>query len=85
MEGSMPKSKTPNQIWISPHEDGWAVKRAGNDRPSRVTTTKAEAEKIGRDQAKNSGSELITQRRNGTIQSSDSFGHDPNPPKDKEH
>jgi len=50
-----------------------------------VTTTKKEAEKIGRDLGKKDGVEVITQRKDGTIQSKDSFGNDPNPPKDTEH
>ena len=33
-------------IWITPHKDGWAVKREGSDRSSKVTTTKKEAEKF---------------------------------------
>lgn len=77
-------SKKKN-IWITPHKDGWAVKREGSDRSSKVTTTKKEAEKFGRDLGKKDGVEVITQRKDGTIQSKDSFGNDPNPPKDTEH
>ncbi len=80
-----PKTK-PNQIWISPREDGrWEVQRAGSDKPSRVTNTQSEAITVGREQAQNTGGELIIQRPDGRIRSSDSYGKDPFPPKDSEH
>ena len=72
-------------IWITPHKDGWAVKREGSKRSSKVTATKEQAEKIGRDLGKKERVEVITQRKNGTIQSKDSYGNDPNPPKDTEN
>ena len=72
-------------IWVSPHGDGYAVKREGNSQPSRVTTTQRDAIKIGKGYAKKDNSELIIQRKNGTIRSKDSYGKDPCPPKDKEH
>jgi hypothetical protein len=72
-------------IWISPHENGWAVQREGGEKPSRVTTRKEDAINIGREIAKRDGTELIIQRTDGTIQSKDSYGKDPFPPKDKEH
>jgi len=72
-------------MWVTPHEDGWAVKREGGQKPSRVTPHKDDAVDIGRDIAKRDGTELIVQRRDGTIQSKDSFGKDPCPPKDTEH
>jgi hypothetical protein len=77
-------SKKPN-VWVSPRGDSWAVQREGSQRTSVVTPTKAEAEKIGRGVAREAGVELIVQKRDGTIESKDSFGHDPNPPKDTEH
>ena len=72
-------------VWITPHKDGWAVKREGAKRSTNVTHTKQEAEKIGRNIGKKDGVEVITQRKDGTIQSKDSYGNDPNPPKDTEH
>jgi len=72
-------------IWITPHKDGWAIKREGSKRSTKVTETKKEAEKIGRDLGMKDGVEVITQRKDGVIQSKDSFGNDPNPPKDREH
>jgi hypothetical protein len=78
-------TKKKPAIWISPRQDGkWEVQREGK-RPSRVTNTQADAIDIGRDQAQNSGAELIVQRPDGRIRSKDSYGPDPNPPKDTEH
>ena len=68
---------------IMPHEDGWQVKRDGGQRASRVTDTKAEAEKLGRQISRNQETELQVHGRDGSIQRSDSHGNDPNPPKDK--
>lgn len=73
-------------IWVSPRQDGrWQVKREGADRASRVVDRKSDAENIARDIAKRAKVEVITQGRNGKIQSKDSFGRDPFPPRDTEH
>jgi hypothetical protein len=77
-------SKKPN-IWITPHKNGWAVKREGAKRSSVVTVTKQEAEKIGHELGKKERVEVITQRSDGRIQSRESYGNDPYPPLDKEH
>lgn len=72
-------------VHIVPRPSGWAVQRAGGQRATAVTNTKAEADKIGRTIAKRDGVELVTHGKNGRIQDSDSFGRDPNPPRDKKH
>jgi hypothetical protein len=72
-------------VWVTPHKDGWAVKREGGERASRVTPRKEDAVKIGRDYAQRQGAELIIQGRDGIIQSKDSYGKDPFPPRDTEH
>lgn len=73
-------------VWITPLQDGgWGVQREGGEKKTRITTTKAEAVEIGKTIAKNQGVELVVQRKDGTIQSKDSFGPDPLPPQDKEH
>ena len=58
----------------------WRKQRATN-----VTKTQREAIEIGREFAKKHASELIIQSREGKIRSKDSYGNDPNPPKDTEH
>ena len=72
-------------IWVTPHKDGWAVKREGGERSIVVTPTKQEADKIGHDIGRKDGVNVITQRKDGVIQSHDSYGNDPCPPKDTEH
>jgi len=74
-----------SNIWITPHKDGWAVKREKQERRIAITDTKNEADKIGREIAQKDKVNIITQRKDGVIQSHDSFGNDPNPPKDQEH
>lgn len=70
-------------LHVVPHQDGWAVKREGNDRASSVHDTKQDALDQGRDQARRDQVELVIHRRDGRIQDSDSYGNDPNPPRDK--
>jgi hypothetical protein len=72
-------------LWVVPHADGWAVRREGAERVSRVFETKQRAVEFGRQMAQEGQVELITQRRDGTIQSKDSYGPDPFPPRDTEH
>jgi len=72
-------------IWVVKHPEGWAVKSEGNKRATNVTKTQREAIEIGREFAKKHASELIIQSREGKIRSKDSYGNDPNPPKDTEH
>lgn len=65
--------------------NGWAVVGAGNQRATRVVPTQAQAIETGREIAKNQQAELVVHGWHGRIRSKDSFGNDPNPPKDKEH
>ncbi len=76
------KDMQRNQIWVSPHPAGWAIRRAGASRASSVCDTKQEAVIRARGKAQREEAELIVQRKDGTIQQSDSHGHDPCPPKD---
>lgn len=62
-----------NQLVI-PHKDGWAVYGEGNQRATRVTRTKEEAIAIAREIARNKGSDLIVQSREGKISSKQSGG-----------
>lgn len=74
----MPK----RDIHVVPHPDGWATKREGAHRAGVVTDTQGAAIERARDQAKRSHVEVVIHRRDGTIRDSDSYGNDPNPPKD---
>ena len=62
---------------VVPHEDGWAVKREGADRATKVVPTQKEAAEI----ARNNASEVFIHGRNGHIRERDSYGNDPHPPK----
>jgi uncharacterized protein YdaT len=73
------------QQHVVPHDDGWAVKKEGSDKPTRVTDTKDKAVEIGREIAQNQETELIIHDQQGVIRERESYGNDPCPPKDKEH
>jgi hypothetical protein len=63
-----------------PHEGGWANRRAGADRVSKVFPTKDAAQSAGREAAKNEGVEHVIHKKDGTIGERNSYGHDPYPP-----
>jgi hypothetical protein len=72
-------------IHVVPHDGNWATRKEGAQRAGSVYPTKAEALDQGREQAKRENAELAVHGRNGDIQDSDSYGNDPNPPKDQKH
>ena len=61
--------------------DGWAVKRGGASRASKLFDTKKEAEQTGREISRNQKTEFVIHGKDGKIQRSDSHGNDPYPPK----
>jgi hypothetical protein len=70
---------------IVPVGKGWGVRGEGNKRLTAITPTKSEADKIGRNIARNQGTELVIHDKHGVIRDKDSFGPDACPPKDKKH
>ncbi len=66
---------------VVPHERGWAVQGAGNERATSVHSTQSQAIERAREIAQNQQSELLIHGRNGRIRERDSFGGDPFPPK----
>ena len=76
-----------NQVHIIPNSEkgGWDVKRAGNLRASKHTSTKTEAKAYGKALAKNYAAELIEHGKDGKIISKDSYGNDPIPPRNTEY
>ncbi|MBN8849623.1 MULTISPECIES: DUF2188 domain-containing protein [unclassified Sphingomonas] len=66
---------------VVPHEGGWAVRGAGNERATSVHETQAAAIEAARGIAQNQHSELLIHGRNGQIRERDSFGGDPFPPR----
>ena len=72
-------------IHVVPHKDGWATHKEGAGRAGVVTDTQREAIEHARDQAKRENVEVVIHRPDGRIRDSDSYGNDPNPPKDGKH
>lgn len=70
---------------VVPSGNQWAVRGEHNNRVTSYHTYKEDAVKIARDIAINQRAELVIHGRNGAIQDKDSFGNDPNPPKDTKH
>ena len=74
-------SKGTNQ-YVTPHpKGGWQVRGENNTRATVRTDTKKEAMDIGRQIARNQGSELVWSGKDGRIQGKDSHGRVPFPPK----
>jgi hypothetical protein len=69
--------------------DEWRVVRENADRASATASTQAEAERIAKVLAANSGGGEVRIHKpdGGPIRDSDTVapGHDPNPPKDRKH
>jgi uncharacterized protein YdaT len=67
---------------VVPSTQGWAVKKGGADRASRIFANKIDAVNYARQVSQNQHSELVVHGMDGKIQSADSHGGDPCPPKD---
>jgi hypothetical protein len=72
---------TKKGVHVVPKGDGWAVKREGSGRASKVTETQREAIQAGRQTARREGAELVIHGQNGRIREKDSHGRDDCPPK----
>jgi len=72
-----PKPKGTKAVHTVPHDKGWATKRAGSDRVSKVFSTKAEAVKAGRETARREKAEHIIHTADGKIGARNSYGNDP--------
>ena len=57
------------------------TKREGGTRASNHAETKVEAVKLGKELAKNSGTEHVIHNKDGKIGEKNSYGNDPFPPK----
>jgi len=68
---------------VVPRDNGWAVRKEGASRASKIFTTQADAVKYARELAQKEKAELYVHRRDGTIRERSSYGNDPFPPKDK--
>lgn len=64
-------------------EGGWSVKKGGSTRATKNFGDKDSAVKFGKEVAKHQKAELVIHKKDGTIQNPNSYGKDPNPPKDR--
>jgi hypothetical protein len=55
---------------------GWRVVRRGSERASRHFEVKEDAIEWGRQASRNQGIDFVVHRRDGTVESEDSFGRD---------
>lgn len=62
---------------VVPHGKDWAVKGAGNEKNTKITSTQKQAIDIAREIAKNQQSELVIHNKEGKIRGKDSFGNAP--------
>jgi uncharacterized protein YdaT len=76
---------TKRDIHVVPHQDGWATRKEGASRAGTVHDTQKSAIQRAQEQAKRENVEVVIHRRDGKVRDSDSYGNDPNPPKDKRH
>lgn len=72
-------------VHVVPAGNSWEVKREGSGSSISSHRTQGAAEDAGRRVAKADRVELVTHRPDGRIRDKDSFGNDPNPPKDRKH
>jgi uncharacterized protein YdaT len=69
---------------VVPNPDGgWDVKREGAERASNHFDTKSPAMERAKELATKGRGEAVEHKKDGTIRDSDSHGHDPAPPKDR--
>jgi hypothetical protein len=74
----------PKNVIVNRRPDGeWQAKKVGAERALIVAETQKEAREVGRKAAISERSELIVMGENGQIREKNSYGNDPNPPKDK--
>jgi hypothetical protein len=68
---------------VVPGQRGWAVRKSGASRASRIFGTRRDAVTYARQLAQKEGSELYIHGRDGTIRERDTYGSDPLPPQSK--
>jgi hypothetical protein len=69
----------------TPNGQKFVVKQAANPRPVTRPSTQAQAIAKAIPIAKENASDVVAHGRDGAIRDRDSYGNDPNPPKDRKH
>ena len=72
-------------VHVVPYKSGWATKREGASRAGSVHSTQRDAIGAAVRTAKRERTEVVIHNRQGRIRDSDSYGRDPNPPRDRKH
>jgi uncharacterized protein YdaT len=73
-------------VWVSGNRtEGYKVKSEEASKAASLHDTQKAAIEAAKEIAKNRGVEVIVQGTDSKIRSKDSYGNDPNPPKDREH
>lgn len=70
-------TNTNPPVHTVPHGKGWANKREGASKVSKVFSTKAEAVKAGRETARREKAEHVIHTADGKIGERNSYGSDP--------
>jgi uncharacterized protein YdaT len=70
---------------VVPHDGRWGVRGEGNERATSTHDTQGEAIERAREIAIRERSEVVIHRPDGRIRDKDSYGNDPNPPRDRKH
>ena len=73
------------RIHVVPHNGEWATRREGADRVGSTHPTQADAIGAARGRAIRERGEVVIHRPDGRIRDADSYGNDPNPPRDMKH
>lgn len=69
------------RIHVVPHGSTWATRTEGASRVGGTHRTQEQASQAAREQALRSGGEVVIHRPNGQIRDSNTYGHDPFPPR----
>lgn len=62
------KHSSSSRTHVVKREAGWAVRKEGAQRASRVYKTKEQAVKGGTEQSRNSGGDLVIHKKDGSIE-----------------
>lgn len=72
-----------SQHVVKSSDGGWAIKKGGSSKATKIYGTQKEAIVHGREIAKSQKAEFYIHGKDGKILEKNSYGNDPLPPKDK--
>ena len=73
-------------LHVAKHQEGgWKVQREKADKASSIHKTQSDAIDQAQRTGKREKVEVVIHDRQGRIRDKDSYGNDPNPPKDTKH